>query len=359
MNKNKIGFGAILLVSFFLVACPSRQNQNVAVVPENTKTLEIHVINVGQGDCFLIVSPSGRTVLIDAGNTGRGAGFVLPYLKNLGIVSVDYIVASHYHSDHIGGLDEVVNDIGGSSHIISAAFDRGGNYNSGAFRDYINSIGDKRKTISPGQSIDLGDDVKIKCIASNGDTLTGRVYSGTDENTLSIVLVINFLSFDMYFGGDCTSAIEPSLAPYAGDVDVYKVSHHGSATSSSQQLLDYLKPEVSVIAVGNGNIYGHPDTGTVSRLVDMNSYIYQTETGSAPPPAGKGEVANGNFKIVTNGDSYTILGAYLITVTRLTDLKRAMLENNKHFDIWAFLFQLPLRVEAGGGRDAPGLPIPK
>jgi len=152
MNKNKVGFGAIFLVSFFLVACPSQQNLNVAAVPENTKTLEIHVINVGQGDCFLIVSPSGRKVLIDAGNTGRGAGFVLPYLKNLGIILVDYIVASHYHSDHIGGLDEVVNGIGGSSHIVSAAFDRGGNYNSGAFRDYINSIGDKKKRSLPARA---------------------------------------------------------------------------------------------------------------------------------------------------------------------------------------------------------------
>ena len=193
----------------------------------------------------------------------------------------------------------------------------------------------------------------MKCIASNGDIPTGRVYSGTDENTLSVVLVLKFHSFDMYFGGDSNLVIEPSLAPYAGDMDVYKVSHHGSATSSSQQLLDYLKPEVSVIAVGNGNTYGHPDAGTVSRLVDMNSYIYQSETGSAPPPPGKGEVANGNYKIVTNGDSYTISGASLITVTRLTDLKRAMLENNKHFDICAFLFYLPPRVEASGGRENP------
>ena len=358
MRKIKIGSWAIISTLFFLVACASSTQQpvKVAASPEKTKTLEIHVINVGQGDSFLIVSPSGKKVLIDAGNTGRGAGFVLPYLQSQNISSIDYIVATHFHSDHIGGLDEVVNGLGGSTHILSAAFDRGGSYDSGAFRDYLKSIGDKRKTISPGQTIDLGDDVNMKCIASNGDIPTGRVYSGTDENTLSVVFVLKCHSFDMYFGGDSNSAIEPSLAPYAGDVDVYKVSHHGSATSSTQQLLDYLKPEVSVIAVGNGNTYGHPNPRTLSRLIAMNSYIYQTESGSDVPPVGKGEIANGNFKIVTDGDSYTISGASLNTVTRLTDSKRAMLENNKHFNIWAFLFHLPLRVEAGGGRVSPGLP---
>jgi len=321
MGKSKPLLASLFLILLSLVACQSSDQQqiNVAAVPEKTNILQIHVINVGQGDSFLIVSPSGKKVLLDAGNTGRGAGFVLPYLKNLGITSVDYIVASHYHSDHIGGLDEVVNGLGGNTHIVRVAFDRGGNYNSGAFRDYINAVGDKRKAISPGQAIDLGDEATMKCVASNGDIPTGRVYSGTDENSLSIVLILKFHSFDMYFGGDSNSAIEPSLAPYAGDVDVYKVSHHGSATSSSQQLLDYLKPEVSVICVGDGNSYGHPDSGTVSRLVNMNCYVYQTETGSAPPPSEKGEAAKGNFKIVTDGHSYTISGASITPVTRLTD----------------------------------------
>jgi competence protein ComEC len=350
MRNKKTGYGAIFLIAVFLVACAStaQQQPNVAAVPEKTKTLEIHVINVGQGDCFLIISPSGKKVLVDAGNTGRGAGFVLPYLRNLGITLVDYIVASHFHSDHIGGLDEVVNGIGGISHINNAAFDRGGNYDSGAFRDYIKSIGDKRKTISPGETIDLGDDVKMKCIASNGNIQTDRIYSGIDENALSVVLILKFHSFDMYLGGDSNSFVEPALAPYAGDVDVYKVSHHGSATSSTQQLLDCLKPEVSVITVGNGNTYGHPNAGTLSTLVAINSYIYQTESGANVPPFGKGEVANGSFKIVTDGDSYTISGSSLITVTRLTDEKRTWLMK-KLLEIWPILFHFPRRIEATRG----------
>ena len=351
MRKNKIGLWLIFLSFIFLIACTSSTQQTVKVAasPEKVKQLEIYVINVGQGDSFLIVAPSGKKVLIDAGNTGRGAAFVLPYLQDHNISSIDYVVASHFHSDHIGGLDEVVNGLGGSAHILNTAFDRGGNYDSGAFRDYIKSIGDKRKTISPGQMIDLDDDIKMKCIASNGDFPGGKAYSGTDENALSVVLLLKYRTFDMYLGGDSNSAIEPSLVPYAGDVDVYKVSHHGSATSSIQELLDCLKPEVSVIAVGNGNTYGHPDASTISRLVSINSYIYQTEAGSFSPPPGKGEIADGNFKIVTDGDSYAISGASLIAKTLLTDSKLALLENKKRLDIWAFVFHLPQRIEAGRG----------
>jgi len=351
MRKIKIGVESLCLASVLILACSfSNQHQTtVTVSPEKTKTAEIHVINVGQGDAFLIVAPSGKKVLIDAGNTGRGAGIVLPYLKEHGITSLDFILATHYHSDHIGGLDEVVDGIGGYSHITYAAFDRGGNYDSNAFRDYIKSINYKRKTISPGMTIDLGDDISMRCIASNGDILNGRIYSGIDENALSIVLIFKYRDFDMYFGGDSNSFVEPALAPYAGDVDVYKVSHHGSATSSTQQLLDYLKPEVSVIAVGNGNSYGHPNAGTVEKLVAMNSYIYQTESGTAVPPAGKGEVANGNFEIITDGDSYTISGSSLITVMRLTDEKGTRLMK-KIFHVWPILFHLPIKVEATGGR---------
>lgn len=325
MRKIKIGLWPIILAFFFLIACTSSPQQpaKVAASPEKTKILEIHVINVGQGDSFLIISPSGKKVLIDAGNTGRGAGFVLPYLQSHNISSIDYIIASHFHSDHIGGLDEVVNGLGGSTQILSAAFDRGGTYNSGAYREYITSVGDKRKIISPGQIIDLGDNIIMKCIASDGDIPSGRIYSGTDENALSIVLLLKYRTFDMYLGGDSNSAIEPSLVPYAGDVDVYKVSHHCSATSSTQELLDCLKPEVSVIAVGNGNTYGHPNSETLSRLVAINSYIYQTESGAAVPPVGKGEVANGNFLIVTDGDSYTVTGSSLVSKTRLTDSNQA------------------------------------
>ena len=311
----------IVLTLFFLITCVSSYQQAVYATTSKEKkdVLEIHVIDVGQGDSFLIVSPSGKKILIDGGDTGKGSKIILPYLLGRGISSIDYVIASHFHADHIGGLDEVINGLGGSWKISVAAYDRGGTYNSKAFQEYIAAVGDKRKTILPDQIIDLGDGVTLKCIASNGYTPGGKVYYSDDENALSVVFLLKYRTFDAYFGGDSNSYIEPYLVSYAGDVDIYKVSHHGSSTSSTQVLLNTLKPEVSVIPVGDGNPYGHPHYETISRLVSINSYIYQTETGSNPPPQGKGEVANGSFLITTDGYFYTISGSALIPRTRPTD----------------------------------------
>jgi beta-lactamase superfamily II metal-dependent hydrolase len=323
MRKNKNRLKIFALVFFVFIFCSfSAQSADPVLKKQGANHLEIHVIDVGQGDSFLIVSPSGKKILIDGGDTGKGSKIILPYLSNHGISSIDYVIASHFHADHIGGLDEVINGLGGSGKIAVAAYDRGGTYNSKAFQEYIASMGDKRKTILPDQIIDLGDGVTLKCIASSGYTPGGRVYYGDDENALSVVVLLKYRTFDAYFGGDSNLYIEPYLVSYAGDVDIYKVSHHGSSTSSTQVLLNTLKPEVSVISVGDGNPYGHPHYETISRLVSINSYIYQTETGSAPPPQGKGEVANGSFLITTDGYFYTISGSALITRIRPTDSAR-------------------------------------
>jgi len=287
------------------------------------ENLQIHIINVGQGDSMLIVSPSGKKILIDAGHNGKGNEVVLPYIKRLGINSLHYLFASHYHPDHIGGLDEVVNGLGGESSIVYAAYDRGGSFGSKTYTDYVNAVGAKRSPISPGHVIDLGDGVTIRCVAANGSNPIGKAYTGTDENTLSVVIILSYDHFQMYLGGDSTSRIEPFIAPFTGNVDVYKVSHHGRSTSSSQMLLSFIKPEISIISVGNGNPFRNPNPKTIARLINNNSYIYQTESGAATPPVGKGEVANGNITITTDGRSYTISGGDLTPATRLSSSRIA------------------------------------
>lgn len=342
--KFVFGFSLFIFLSHVTLFSPGFSYHPHPFSFQPNDQLEIHIINVGQGDSFLIISPAGKKLLIDAGDTSRGYNVVLPYLKSKGISTLDYVVASHFHADHIGGLDEVINGLGGSSKILVAAYDRGGSYNSKAFDEYIAAVGPKRQIILPGQYIDLGANITVKCIASAGYTENGRVYYGSDENALSVVLHLKYNNFDMYFGGDSNSLVEPYIAEKAQDVDVYKVSHHGSATSSTYSLLNKLKPEVSVITVGNGNPYDHPHAETISRLVEINSYIYQTELGARRAPEGKGEVSSGSFSIISDGNYYTISGSFLTTKTRPADT----FVPEKYYS-------LNIRATSGGTTDpAPG-----
>ena len=279
--------------------------------------LQVVGIDVGQGDCTLIVSPTGKTVLIDAGYTGEGTGTVWPYLQSRGIRSLDYTVASHYHVDHIGGLDEVVNAMGRDS-LKVAAYDRGYNYNTQAYTQYINAIGTKRQTMTEYQVIDLGGGATLTCLGLNSMGRLSPPYDNAryDDNNLSIAVLIDYGEFQMLLAGDCPGQnsssyydIESILAPRAGDIDVYKVDHHGSATSSQTTLLNTCQPEACLTYVGNGNSYGHPTQAVINRLVAVNCYIYQTELGAGGTiPAGKGEVANGNIVIDVDGGQYTIDG---------------------------------------------------
>ena len=141
--------------------------------------LEIHHINVGQGDAILIKTPSGQTLLYDAGPAGQGYVKVLPYIVDLGIEKLDYTVVSHYHSPQIGGYQEVIYGLdrepGTSDDLgpLTAAFDRGWSYCGTNYAGYVGAAGAKRQTIAQGQVIHLGN-VDVECVAANG------VINGTD-----------------------------------------------------------------------------------------------------------------------------------------------------------------------------------
>ena len=280
--------------------------------------LEIHHLNVGQADATLIKSPTGVTMLIDGGNNGDGTGIVIPYLSALGITSLNYVVCSHYHADHLSGLDEVINGLGVSN--IGAVYDRGSNGTlptTQVYIDYVsaaNATG-RRYAVTLGQTIALGGGATIECVAVDKKVINyGAVSGHTDsENDYSIGWVLTYNSFRYFTGGDLGGESssyydsETPLAPQVGDIDAMKVDHHGSQYSTNQTFVDNLKPQVAVIEVGNGNSYGHPVQSTLNRLVAANCYIYQTELGNGGTfPAGKGTIANGNIVIKTSGTNFTV-----------------------------------------------------
>jgi beta-lactamase superfamily II metal-dependent hydrolase len=287
------------------------------------QNLSIHHINVGQGDATLLVSPTGTTFLIDAGDNSKGTSKVLPYLQSLGVTKLDFVVATHYHADHIGGLDEVINGLGAGN--VVTVYDRGTAHTvptTVSYTSYASSASSAsggRHTLTVGTVIDLGGGVTVKCLASDGSVLGyGAVAKATSsENDLSSAWLVSFNEFRFFTGGDCggeASAyadLETPIASYSGvgAVDALKIDHHGSTYSTNQAFVNTLQPTAAVITVGTGNSYFHPVQSVLDRLAAANCYMYLTETGNGGTlAAGQGVVANGNIVINTTGhNTFTVV----------------------------------------------------
>ncbi|MCD6462046.1 MAG: lamin tail domain-containing protein, partial [Thermoplasmata archaeon] len=280
-------------------------------------TLTVVFMDIGQGDATLIISPSGQAMLVDSGPTGSGT-HVLNVLSSYGVAHLKYTVATHYHEDHIGAMDEIINALGGYSTAITGyCYDRNGSYSSTAFDEYASATGGywynggKRREIFKGDLLDLGGGVTVTCEGVNGNGL-----SVTNENDYGVVLKMSYGNFDMYVAGDLGgynsngyTDVESTVADDVGPVEVYQVDHHGSKYSSNSYFLGVLEPLVSVFSVGDGNSYGHVHQEAYDRIDAVGSYMYYTEYGTgALPQAGHGEVVNGDIVLTTDGSQFTVNG---------------------------------------------------
>lgn len=288
--------------------------------------LQIHHMKIGQGDGALLISPNGQTALFDDG-VYTDCSYVKSFLQGLGLATVDYHFLSHYHADHLGCIDDLA-AVGIT--IGTAGYDRGYSYSSASYTSYVNTLGAKRTTIAKNQVITLDagspSPVTIKCVDLNG----AGVYSvsGSDENAKSAVYKVSYGGFDEVIGGDLTGStansndVETTVGPQVGDVEVYKVHHHGSRYSTNDNWLNAITAEVGVIMVGDGNTYGHPTADALTRMHNHNVKTYWTETGAGASPSPQWDrVANGTVLVevdlaagnyrVTNGswnDTYSLGG---------------------------------------------------
>jgi competence protein ComEC len=226
----------------------------------------VHFIDVGQADCILAQLPNGEILLIDGGNKTDGTE-VCKYLRDLGIRRIDYLVATHPHEDHIGGLPLVIR-----SFEIGEIYAPKATATTNIFEDFLKSIQEKGMTIhsaQAGQTILASHDLSL-------DILAPKSASYKDLNDYSVVIKLTFKKNTFLFMGDAETISEGEIKADV-NVDVLKVGHHGSDSSSSLAFLQKATPSISVISCGAGNSYGHPKDITLKHLSEVGSEIYRTD----------------------------------------------------------------------------------
>jgi beta-lactamase superfamily II metal-dependent hydrolase len=278
--------------------------------------LQIHHMDVGQGDGAVLISPGGEVVMFDAGEDMKKRDCTKPvsYLDQLGIKHIDYLYISHYHFDHIGCIPAVLEQI----QLTGPAFDRGGTYPGATFTHYKAAVGSHRKTAAVGDSVTLDKNsrnpILITVVAVNGNSKHGTVKT-SNENDLSLSVVVAFGTFKEEIGGDLSGDntnmyqdVETPVAPDVGRIDVYKVHHHCSSHSTNDTWLADTQPIVGVISTGDGNSYDHPTADCLERLHTHNVKAYWTETGNGAEPEAGIDVVGGNIviEIGPNDSSFTV-----------------------------------------------------
>ncbi|WP_272865541.1 ComEC/Rec2 family competence protein [Clostridioides difficile] len=231
---------------------------------ENIKEItdaEIHFINTGNSDAILIKQGS-LSALIDGGDNDD-EGKVVSYLKQQGVTELEYVFATHPHADHIGGLDAVVDEIPVKNIYVS-----NGDADTKTYSDFINSMANKG--LNP--SVPLIDN-EFKFGTSSFKVLS--VANESEPNNNSLVLLYTNGEDKVLLMGDAESEIENRINE--SDVDLLKVGHHGSHSSSSSSFIDKVSPEYAVIMVGENNKYGHPHKETMDNLENRNIEVHRSD----------------------------------------------------------------------------------
>lgn len=229
-------------------------------------SFEVHYIDVGQADASLVMC-DGKYMLIDGGNA-EDSSLIYAYLKEHGIRELDYLICTHVHEDHVGGLAGALNYAQVNNVLCPTK-----EYDTGAFESFKKYANQQNKEIiipTPGMEFFIG---SADCIILAVNTVE------SDPNNSSIVMKISYGNTSFLFSGDAEQEVERVIIEAGYDVNctVMKVPHHGSDTSLSYRWLNESMPKYGVISVGKDNQYGHPTENTLSKLRDADIIVYRTD----------------------------------------------------------------------------------
>ncbi len=229
-------------------------------------SLQVHFIDVGQGDCTLIIC-GGEAMLIDAGDDYHGTAVQL-YLQKQGVSELKYVIGTHPDADHIGGLDVVITKFDCGAVIMPDY-----RADTAAYRDVESALEYRDYSVTypeAGSRYELGEAYF---------TLLGPVRDYEDSNNNSVSVRLSFGSTAFLFTGDCGEEAEMDMLSQGGELaaDVYKAGHHGSSTSTSEELLDRVRPRYAVISCGADNEYGHPHDEVLARLKHYGVKVFRTD----------------------------------------------------------------------------------
>ncbi len=249
--------------------------------------LRISVIDVGQGDAILVEFPGDKTMLIDAGpttlNYDAGERIVVPFLKRRGISSLDYLVVSHPHSDHIGGAPATLEHFD-----VKRVIDSGQPVRSQIYSRYLADIKEEEcevLTAAAGTTMSGVENARVYVLSPVAHYIdTDTSHQHPNLNNTSVVLKLQYGNISVLFSGDAEKEVERDMVSVYGDFlhsTLLKVGHHGSNTSSSEDFLSAVNPTYTVISVGKNNKFHHPSPTVVQRFEEMNAVVYRTDEEGA------------------------------------------------------------------------------
>jgi beta-lactamase superfamily II metal-dependent hydrolase len=267
--------------------------------PASGDEVKVVVLDVGQGDSILIVTPGGKTALVDAGEPGDGK-VILAALKRHGVAHIDLLVATHAHADHIGAADEVIRAVPVANVLYSGVPNTTKNY-----EDFLKAVDEKKIPLlraEPGQTFELGGGAVMRVLApiepffKKEDLRSG----GNEPNANSVVTRLDYGEFSVLLTGDAEEQTERERLIRNGAnfrATVLKVGHHGSKYATSEEFLKRGEFKYAVISAGMDNRYGHPSQEVLDRLKAAQVKIYRTDFQGEIVMTTRGQ--EGDLKITT------------------------------------------------------------